>query len=274
MITPTIYGIFEATTYSWQYIVADMGTMTAAIVDPVLDYNRPTRTFTNETANSMVAFIREVGLRVDKILETHVHEDHVSAASYLQQWLAYVQGSIPPIYIGGRSSQQAHNSDGPQVFPREEYRGAIWKPLMDHEVFSIGRLRVRVVPLPGHSPHHIGYQIGDNILCGDSILNPDLGTARCDLPGSDAQLLFESCQQILSLPDHVRIWPGHDYLPAGRSEPIAWTTVGDQKQKNKSLRSGITKEEFVRQQTQEDLKLAKPEAIYSHFRQSWALGAF
>ncbi|KAJ5218223.1 uncharacterized protein N7498_000322 [Penicillium cinerascens] len=191
-MTPTIYGMFEPNTGSWQYVIADTATMMAAIVDPVLDYDPVTQTLTDRAANSLVIFIKELGLRVDKILETHIPEDHVSAAPYLQRWFACDQGYIPPIYLSRRVKEHL-NAVKPNEKPcREEYRGSCLKFLTDEETFNIGELEVVAVPLQGHSPHHLGYKIGDNVLCGDTVLHPDIGTARGDLPGGNAHELFES----------------------------------------------------------------------------------
>lgn len=259
-MTPTIYAMFEGMTGTWQYIVVDTLTMTAAIVDPVLDYDPCSQELSDQAANSLIIFIKELGLKVDRILETHVPEDHISAASYLQRWLACDQGYIPPIYLGCHPREPGAPPTQQGQFPREEYRGSVWRTSTDEEEFNVGELKGTVIHLPGHSPHHVGYKIGDNVLCGDSILHPDIGTARCDLPGGDAQQQFESCQRLLGLPDHVRIWPGHDNLPGGR-KPIAWMTVRDHKELNKHLRYGITKEGFTSLRNQADEMLTEPKIL-------------
>ncbi|KAJ5215583.1 uncharacterized protein N7498_001990, partial [Penicillium cinerascens] len=272
MMTPTIYGMFETKTGTWQYVIADTATTTAAIVDPVLDYDPVNQILTDRAANSLVIFIKETGLRVDKILETHIPEDHISAAPYLQRWLSCDQGYIPPVCLGCRVKEhQGAVNHNEKVVHREEYQGSCLKLLRDEETFNIGELVVTAVHLPGHSPHHLGYKIGDNVLCGDTILHPDIGTARCDLPGGNAHELFESCQRLLSLPDHVRIWPGHDSLPGGR-EPIAWMAVRDHKERNKHLRSGIGKEEFVALRGQEDAGLAKSKNLHQQLQISLRAG--
>ncbi|KAJ6095458.1 hypothetical protein N7486_006204 [Penicillium sp. IBT 16267x] len=247
-MAPTIYGMFETKTGSWQYVIADTATMTAAIVDPVLDYDPITQTLTDRAANSLVIFIKETGLIVDKILETHIPEDHVSAAPYLQRWFSCDQGYIPPIYLGHRVKEYQSAVSQNEKVPREEYQGSCLKFLADEETFNVGELEITAVHLPGHSPHHIGYKIGDNVLCGDTILQSDVGTARCDLPG-----------------DHVRIWPGHDTLPGGR-EPVAWMTVRDHKKHNRHLRSGIAKGEFVALRNLEDAGLAEPNRLHQELQ--------
>lgn len=159
-MTPTIYGMFEPRTGSWQYVIADTATMTAAIVDPVLDYDPVTQILTDRAANSLVIFIKETGLRVDKILETHIPEDHVSAAPYLQRWFSCDQGYIPPIYLGHRAKEHQSEDNHKEKVCREEYQGSCLKFLTDKETFNIGELEVMAVHLPGHSPHHFGYKIG------------------------------------------------------------------------------------------------------------------
>lgn len=159
-MTPTIYGMFESHTGSWQYIIVDTLTMTAAIVDPVLDYDPSSQCWTDRAANSLIIFIKELGLKVDKILETHVPEDHISAASYLQRWFACDQGYIPPIYLGCCPREPQPSSSQKDQLPREEYRGSVWRALANDEGFNVGELKVTAIHLPGHCPYHFGFRIG------------------------------------------------------------------------------------------------------------------
>lgn len=162
-MTPTIYGMFEGKTGTWQYIIADTLTMTAAIVDPVLDYDPSSQELSDQAANSLIILIKELGLKVERIFETHVPEDHISAASYLQRWLACDQGYIPPIYIGCHPREPGTSSTQKNQFPREEYRGSVWRASTHEEEFNVGELKVTVIHLPGHSPYHVGYKIGSTL---------------------------------------------------------------------------------------------------------------
>jgi glyoxylase-like metal-dependent hydrolase (beta-lactamase superfamily II) len=157
---PTIHDLFESKTGTWQYVVADPSTLTAVIIDPVLDYDPTTQVVTTQTADSLISLVREKGYKVDRILETHVHADHLTAASYLQNRLAQVQGYTPPIGIGKRIKQVQKLFGQRYGIPAEEYEGTFGKLFDDDETFNIGNLRAMAIHLPGHTPDHLGYKVG------------------------------------------------------------------------------------------------------------------
>jgi glyoxylase-like metal-dependent hydrolase (beta-lactamase superfamily II) len=157
---PTIHDLFESKTCTWQYVVADPSTLTAVIIDPVLDYDPATQVITTQTADSLMSLVREKGYRVTGILETHVHADHLTAASYLQNRLAQEQGYGPPIGIGKRIKQVQKLFGQRYGIPAEEYEGTFGKLFDDDETFNIGNLRAMAIHLPGHTPDHLGYKIG------------------------------------------------------------------------------------------------------------------
>ncbi|KAJ5923200.1 putative metallo-hydrolase [Penicillium verhagenii] len=216
---PTIHHIFESVTGTWQYIVADSSTQTAAIIDPVLNYDPVTQAITTDSADVLLSLIDEKGYKIERILETHAHADHLTAASYLQRKLTQKQGYKPPISIGKRIEQVQKIFGQRYGIQSEEYETVFDKLFEDDEFFQIGNVTAKAIHLPGHTPDHLGYQIGDNVFCGDSLFHADIGTARCDFPGGDAKDLFQSSRKLLALGDHVKIWPGHDYPPEGRDSP-------------------------------------------------------
>ncbi|OAP65324.1 hypothetical protein AYL99_01296 [Fonsecaea erecta] len=247
---PVVHDVFETKTGTWQYVVADPATRTAAIIDPVLDYDPATQAVTTKSADALIALVKDKGYTVDLILETHAHADHLTASSYLQNRLAQEQGRIPIIGIGkriGRVQQLFANRYG---VPADEYEGVFDKLFEDDETFNIGELEATAMHLP------------DNVFCGDSIFHADIGTARCDFPGGSASDLFKSGRRLLSLPDHVKIWTGHDYPPAGRDAPVPWMTVAQHRQRNKHLKDGTTEEEFVAMRNERDAGLAAPRLIH------------
>ncbi|WEW60414.1 hypothetical protein PRK78_005900 [Emydomyces testavorans] len=258
---PTVLDIFETKTSTWQYVVVDPSTSTAVIIDPVLDYDPATQVVTTQTADSLLSLVKDKGYKIDMILETHAHADHMTAASYLQHRLTQEQGHRPAIGIGKRISQVQKLFGEKYGIPAEEYDGVFDKLFDDDETFNIGQLSATALHLPGHTPDHLGYKIGDNVFCGDSIFHADLGSARCDFPGGSATDLFRSGRKLLSLSNNVKIWSGHDYPPAERGAPQPWMTVQQHRERNKHLRDGISEQEFVALREERDMKLAAPKLL-------------
>lgn len=161
---PIIHNVFESRTGTWQYVVADPCTSTAAIVDPVLDFDPATETVATQTADALLSVVRDKGYKVDMILETHAHADHITAASYLQGRLAREQGHRPFIGIGRRIVQVQKMFSERYKVPVEEYQGVFDKLFDDDETFHIGSLTATAIHLPGHTPDHLGYKIGGDTL--------------------------------------------------------------------------------------------------------------
>ena len=170
---PVIHDVFEPTSGTWQYLIADPSTSTAVIIDPVLDYDPATQAVTTQAADSLLSFIKAKGYKIDKILETHAHADHLSAASYIQKRLAQDQGHKPPICIGKRIEQVQKLFAETYGVPKEEYKATFDTLFDDDETFTIGNLKGKAIHLPGHTPDHLGYMIGGN---GLPIITPLLRT--------------------------------------------------------------------------------------------------
>merc|ERR1712014_482272 len=210
----------------------------------------------------ILSLINSKHYRIVRVLETHAHADHLTAASYLQDALARQQGFRPPVCIGKRirTVQQAFGQR--YGVPAQELEEAFDLLLEDGEVFYIGNLKVEVTHLPGHTPDHIGYMIADNVFCGDSVFIADLGTARCDFPGGDAKALYDSTRKLLSLPDHYRIWTGHDYPTSERQTPVPFMSVGDQKKQNRYLGDAVTATDFEKMRRERDAVLNEPKLLH------------
>ncbi|KAL3440418.1 beta-lactamase-like protein [Aspergillus insuetus] len=259
---PAIHNFFENKTGTWQYMVADPTTSEAAIIDAVLDYDPATREISTASADFLLSFIRRKNYKIAIIMETHAHADHLSAATYLQARLALEQGFRPPISIGARISEVQQLFGERYGIPADKYRDVFDKLFKDDETFTIGNLTATAMHLPGHTPDHMGYKIGDHVFCGDSIFHIDLGTARCDFPGGSAEMLFNSGRRLLDLPDHTKLWFGHDYPSEERKVPVPCMTVSEHKSRNKHLKHGVTMEEFVAVRRARDAKLAAPNLLH------------
>jgi glyoxylase-like metal-dependent hydrolase (beta-lactamase superfamily II) len=259
---PVIHSLFEPTSGTWQYVVACPATSQAAIIDPVLNFSAATNELSTKSADEILALIKEKGYLVTHLLETHVHADHLTASNYLQKQLEDSTGKRPATCIGKRIKDAQARFGGRYGIPAAELDTAFDHLCDDGEKFSIGHLQGEVLYLPGHTPDHIGYMIGENVFAGDSIFNPDVGSARCDFPGGSATALYSSMAKLLSLPRHYRIYTGHDYPPATRSgKPLPYTTVGEQREGNKHVKDGTSEDEFVKWRSERDAGLAEPKLI-------------
>ncbi len=254
---PNITAFFDEATNTISYIVCDPNGSACAVIDSVLDFDFASGRTDTRSADKLINFIKENKLDVQWLLESHVHADHLSAAPYIQ------------MEVGGKIGIGSHITDVQQTFGKIFNEGTEFqrdgsqfdKLFVEGDTFHIGQLRGDVLHTPGHTPACMTYVIGDAAFVGDTLFMPDFGTARCDFPGGSSENLFSSIQKILSLPDATRIFVGHDYKAPGR-EHYAWeTTVGEQKKKNIHIKSGKSKEDFVKLRDERDAKLAMPKLI-------------
>jgi len=238
---------------TFSYVVADPATSRAAIIDPVLDYDAAAGRTGTVLAQAIVDFLRARKLTLDWILETHAHADHVSAAQYLKKEL----GGKIAIGEGIRQVQVtfARLFNVASLVPSD---GSQFDHLFkDGETFNIGDLDARVMATPGHTSDCLTYVLGDAAFVGDTLFMPDSGTARCDFPGGDAGMLYDSIRKILSLPDNTRLYMCHDYATGGR-EYQHQTTVVEQKRANIHVHDGVSREQFIALRTTRDKTLNVP----------------
>lgn len=254
---PEVRPFLHQPTGTWSYVVADPKTRHAAVIDPVLDFDMKSGRTWTESADAMIAFVRERKLTVDWILETHAHADHLSSAPYVQ---AAVGGKIA-IGQGIRQVQRTFRDlfNLGAEFPVD---GRQFDRLFaDDEEFTVGALAARAIPTPGHTSDSLSYLIGEAVFVGDSIFMPDGGTARCDFPGGDAKVLFASIQRLYALPPQTRVFVCHDYGPGGR-EIACETTVAAERAGNIHVRDGTTEAEFVTLRAKRDAGLDVPNLLY------------
>lgn len=253
---PAIQPFFDVVTGTITYIVFDVPGGHAAIIDPVLDYDPKSGRTHTALADQVISFITQQKLAVDWILETHAHADHLSAAHYLKSKL------------GGRIAIGEHIKVVQNVFKGMfnlaadfAVDGSQFDHLFaDNEEFNVGQLTARALFVPGHTPADIAYQFDDAIFVGDTLFMPDVGSARCDFPGGDAEMLYQSVQRLFAFPDNTRLFMCHDYPPADRA-PAWQTTVGSQRKNNIHLHNGVNQENFVKIRQARDATLDMPVLI-------------
>ena len=255
-VKPHVSAHFDAATNTITYIVKDPDSNHCAIIDSVMDIDYAAGRITHEAADALIAEIRNRGLTLDWIIETHVHADHLSAAPYLQQELGgkigvgekimEVQETFGKVFNEGTEFQR----DGSQF-------DALFK---DGDTYTIGGMQAFAMYTPGHTPACMVHVIGDAAFAGDTLFMPDGGSARADFPGGDAGVLYDSIQKVLSLPDDMRLFMCHDYGPNGRA--IEWeTTVAEQKANNIHVGGDKTREDFIKFRTARDAQLDMPKLI-------------
>jgi len=255
MKNPAVKAFLHEQSSTWTYVVHDG--RSAAIVDPALDYDNRSGHTSTASAEAVAAFVREAGLGVEWILETHAHADHLSAAPFLQREL----GGRIAIGQGIRKVQSTFK-DLLNLEPAFVTDGTQFDHLFrDGETFRIGTLEGRVIPTPGHTNDSVTYLVGDAAFVGDSLFMPDGGTARCDFPGGDAHVLYESIQRLYALPPETRVFVCHDYGPGGRERQHE-TTIAAQRGGNIHVREGVSEAEFVELRTRRDATLAVPDLLY------------
>ena len=259
-----IESFFDPATFTFSHIVWDTSTAQCALIDSVLDYDPKSGRTNTSSADSLVARVKELGLNVQWLLETHVHADHLSAAPYLQKQL------------GGQLAIGWHITTVQNVFGKLFNAGTEFardgsqfdRLLSDGDSFSIGTLKARAMHTPGHTPACMTYVVTDHSVdpvrqvafVGDTLFMPDYGTARCDFPGGSASTLYASIQKVLSLPDSTELYLCHDYPPEDR-EPQCVTTVADQKKANVHVHQGISEADFVAMRQKRDATLSMPVLI-------------
>jgi len=255
-VKPEVTAFFDEPTNTISYVVKDPASNACAVVDSVMDIDYAAGRITYDGADKIIAFIKERGLKLEWLIETHVHADHLSAAPYIQKKLGgklgigdkitVVQETFGKIFNEGTEFQR----DGSQ-FDR------LFK---DGDTYTVGRMQCFAMHTPGHTPACMTHVMGDAAFVGDTLFMPDGGTARADFPGGDAHSLFKSIKKVLSLPKQTRLFMCHDYGPNGRD--IRWeTTVGDEREHNIHVRDGVTEEEFVAMRTARDSTLSMPKLI-------------
>ena len=254
---PEVRTFFDEPTNTASHVVSDSATGRCAVIDSVMGFDAASGRTESAPADAIIAYVKENGLTVDWILETHVHADHLSGAPYLKE------------HLGGRIGIGSHINDVQSVFktvfnaePSFSTDGRQFDHLFaDEERFQIGEIEAWVMETPGHTPACVTYVVGDTAFIGDTLFMPDFGTARADFPGGDARALYRSIRRILSLPPETRLYLCHDYKAPGRDE-FAWeTTVAEQRANNVHVGGDVDEATFVKMRTERDRCLGMPKLL-------------
>ena len=255
-ITPDVQAFFDEATNTISYIVKDPTSDACAIIDSVMDIDYAAGRITFDHADKLIRQIETRGLKLEWIIETHVHADHLSAAPYIQQRLGGKIGVGHKITVVQEVFGKVFN-EGTE-FQRD---GSQFDALFeDGDTYMIGNMQGFAMYTPGHTPACMVHVMGNAAFTGDTLFMPDGGSARCDFPGGSAEELYDSIMKVLALPDDMRLFMCHDYGPNGRD--IQWeTTVADEKANNIHVGGDKTREDFIKFRTERDAQLAMPKLI-------------
>jgi glyoxylase-like metal-dependent hydrolase (beta-lactamase superfamily II) len=251
----TVKAFFDPQTWTYTYVVYESEGSACIVIDSVLNYDPKSGRTKTESADEVIAFIQKHQLKLEWILETHAHADHLTAAPYIQEKLG---GKIA---IGDHITTVQGVFKGVFNLDDLEVDGSQFDVLIkEGESIAFGNLSFKALYVPGHTPACMAYEIGDSIFVGDTLFMPDVGTARCDFPGGSASHLYRSIQSILKYPPNTKLYMCHDYPPNGRA-PEYQSTVADQKEANIHVHDGITEAQFVAMRTKRDAGLEMPVLI-------------
>jgi len=252
----TTQAFFDPQTWTITYVVSDNATKHAAVIDPVLDFDFKSGHTSTKSADQVLAYLRRNDLQLDWILETHAHADHLSGAHYLQE------------QVGGRIAIGEHIREVQATFKKIYNLEPGFLPdgsqfdhlFKDGEIFRIGDMEATALLVPGHTPADMAYQIDGAVFVGDTLFMPDVGSARADFPGGNANQLYRSMRRLLALPPETIIYVCHDYPPDTR-QPQWQTSVAEQRAHNIHVRDGISEDEFVAMRKARDATLEVPTLI-------------
>jgi glyoxylase-like metal-dependent hydrolase (beta-lactamase superfamily II) len=251
-----VIPFFDKPTFTFTYVVIDPNTNCCAVIDSVRDYDIFSGRTNTDSADQIISYIKDNDLKLEWILETHIHADHLTASSYIKS------------KIGGKTAI------GKNILKVLDYWVPVFnttsdtpldasqfdKLLQEGDKIKIGSLTVDIIETPGHTPSCISYLIGDSIFVGDSIFMPHLGTARADFPGGNAEILYNSIQKILSLPKATKIYVCHDY-PEENQKESCMSTVKEQAENNIMINKNISKIDYIDKRSARDKTLSVPKLI-------------
>lgn len=255
--TAQVKTFFDTSSFTYTHVITDPATRATAIIDSVMNYDPKSGRTSTHSADEVIDYVKAEDLKVEWILETHVHADHLSAAPYLKASLGGKTGigkqigTVQKTFKSVFNAEEGFKTDGSQFDVQFD----------DGETFSLGELTGKVMHTPGHTPACSTYVIDEeHAFVGDTIFMPDQGTARCDFPGGDATTLFSSVKRILNLPDSTKLYMCHDYGPNGRDYKYL-TTVKEERERNIHVNEKVSVDEFVKMRSERDATLDMPVLI-------------
>ncbi|MBI1397940.1 MAG: MBL fold metallo-hydrolase [Betaproteobacteria bacterium] len=256
---PEVKAFFDEATWTLSYVAWDPETRDAVVVDSVLEYDPAASRLGTRPVDELEQFLREGGLRLHWILDTHAHADHFTGSHELGTRFPDAKVAISERIREVQKIFGGVFNLGPGF---DETGGQFDHLLSDDEALAAGSLTVRAIATPGHTPACMCFLVGDALFTGDTLFMPDYGVGRCDFPGGSAEALYESITaRLYTLPDATRVFVGHDYQPGGRE--VLWeSTIGEEKLHNVQLRASTPRESFIEYRKARDRRLGAPRLLF------------
>jgi len=258
---------YEPESGTWSYLVADTENRVAAIIDPVWEFNPVSGLTDTAFVDEMLQVAHSGGYRIEWVLETHAHADHLTAAGYIRDKTGARIAIGRDICSVQRTFARAFNLDDVATDGSQFDR-----LLADGDILRLGALDIRVMATPGHTNDSLTYLVGDAAFIGDTLFAPSYGTARCDFPGGDAGRLYDSIQRIYALPDDTRLFLCHDYPEEGE-KPACMVPLTESRDDNTHVNSTTSREAFVAMRTDRDKHLGLPRLIMPSLQVNIRAGA-
>ena len=262
-----IKSFHEPGTGTWTHLLADENAGVAAIIDPVWVYDPVSGMADSAFIDRVLEAARQAGNRIEWVLETHAHADHLTAADLVRQrtgariacgrGICQVQETFARVF------------DMPEVVTDGSQFDRL---LVEGDKIPLGGLEILVMETPGHTADSVTYRVGDAAFVGDTLFAPAFGSARCDFPGGDATQLYDSIARIHSLPDATRIFLCHDY-PKDGQQPVCSVTVAESRRDNVHVGGDTSKEDFVTMRRNRDGQLGLPRLILPSLQVNILAGA-
>jgi len=265
---PDIQAFFDKATNTISYLVADIKTKKAMVIDPVLDYDQASGEVDTRSVENILKSASDNGYEIIYAFETHAHADHLSGAPYIKA------------KTGAKIGIGEHINEVQKIF-RPVFNATDLKTdgsdfdllLADGEIVKLGDVEIEVLFTPGHTPADVSYKIDDVIFVGDTVFMPDYGTARADFPGGDANKLYSSIQKLLEYPNDTKLYMCHDYLPKNRKD-YAWISTVAEQRKNIHLIDNETEKDFVTMREKRDATLNAPRLLLPSIQVNIRAGRF
>lgn len=268
-LIPVVTPFFDAESNTFSYVVRDPSSTSCAVIDSVLDLDYASGSVSHEGADAILKFVRDNGLTVEWIVETHAHADHISGGHYIRDEIGGKLAIGEQITTVQKVFGGIYNIDAELAHDGSQFDHLF----TDGETYMIGNLEAHVMHTPGHTPACMSHLIGDALFVGDTLFMPDAGTARADFPGGDAATLYRSIHKLLELPGETRVFMCHDYGPNDRELEYE-TTIAEERARNIHVNDAISEEEFVKMRTERDATLAMPHLILPSLQVNVRAGEF